>query len=49
LSAAAGGGIVRLTVLDTLPANHDIIDPNNPEQRIDIVYPHVRALIEDAL
>jgi hypothetical protein len=34
-------------VLDDLPANHDIIDPTNPEERTAIVYPHVRSLIEN--
>jgi carboxylesterase len=44
---AAGGGRVTLSIVDTLPANHDIIDPTNPQQRVDLVYPRVRALIED--
>ena len=39
---------VSVTLLDSLPANHDIIDPTNPRQRIDLVYPHVRALIQAA-
>jgi carboxylesterase len=36
----------QTVVLNDLPANHDIIDPTNPEARIDIVYPQVRALID---
>ncbi len=39
-------GSTQTVVLDDLPANHDIIDPTNPEERTAIVYPHVRALIE---
>ena len=31
-----------------LPANHDIIDPTNPLQRIDLVYPKVIEAIEAA-
>ncbi len=31
-----------------LPSNHDIIDPTNPLQRIDIVYPKLIELIEGA-
>lgn len=41
------GGAVTVSVLESLPANHDIIDPTNPQQRIDLVYPRVRALIEE--
>jgi len=43
------GRPVRVVVLDSLPANHDIIDPTNPQQRVAIVYPVVRTLIEDPL
>jgi len=35
-----------LVVLEDLPANHDIIDPTNPQQRIAEVYPRVEELIE---
>ncbi len=40
-------GSTQTVVLDDLPANHDIIDPTNPEERTAIVYPHVRSLIEN--
>lgn len=33
-------------VLDDLPANHDIVDPTNPQARVDLVYPVLRRLIE---
>ncbi len=39
-------GSTQTVVLDDLPANHDIIDPTNPQQRIALVYPRVRELIE---
>ena len=39
-------GSTETVVLDDLPANHDIIDPTNPEARTSIVYPRVRELIE---
>jgi alpha-beta hydrolase superfamily lysophospholipase len=37
-----------VVVLDDLPANHDIIDPTNPEARVRSVYPELRALVEAA-
>jgi pimeloyl-ACP methyl ester carboxylesterase len=51
LKVAAGFGRGRAGSCDTvrmegLPVNHDVIDPNNPNARIDVVYPRVRALIE---
>jgi pimeloyl-ACP methyl ester carboxylesterase len=47
--SASSTSAIRTTVLDDLPANHDIIDPTNPQQRIALVYPPLRALIEDPL
>lgn len=35
-----------VTVLNDLPANHDIIDPTNANARIDLVYPCLRDIIE---
>jgi pimeloyl-ACP methyl ester carboxylesterase len=43
---AVSASAVTATVLESLPAVHDIIDPTNPQQRIALVYPRVRALIE---
>jgi carboxylesterase len=48
---AAGFGRDRAGACDTivmegLPINHDVIDPNNPNARTDVVYPRVLALIE---
>jgi hypothetical protein len=37
-----------LVVLNDLPANHDIIDPTNPEERVRSVYPELRTLVEAA-
>jgi hypothetical protein len=37
-----------VVVLDDLPANHDIIDPTNPEERVRSVYPELRTLVEAA-
>ena len=39
-------GSCDIVVLDTLPANHDIIDPHNPLARVDVVYPRLRELVE---
>jgi len=36
----------EVVVLDDLPENHDIIDPTNPNARIELVYPPLQALIE---
>ncbi len=44
--AADRASSTQTVVLDDLPANHDIIDPTNPQQRIATVYPRVRELIE---
>jgi carboxylesterase len=38
-------GSTELVVLSDLPANHDIIDPTNPNARIDLVYPALRAIL----
>lgn len=38
-------GSVQYVELDGLPANHDIIDPGNPDQRIDLVYPKLIDLL----
>ncbi len=43
---AARAGAADLVVLEDLPANHDIIDPTNPQQRIAEVYPRVEELVE---
>jgi len=34
-----GDGTVSLVDIDGLPANHDIVDPDNPLARTDLVYP----------
>lgn len=39
---------IEYDVLTGLPENHDIIDPNNPLQRIDIVYPKLLAILRQA-
>ncbi len=39
-------GSCDVDVIDGLPANHDIIDRNNPQQRTSVVYPRVLAAIE---
>ncbi len=44
--SADRSGSTQTVVLDDLPANHDIIDPTNPQERTAIVYPRVRSLIE---
>jgi alpha-beta hydrolase superfamily lysophospholipase len=44
--AAARAGAADVVVLADLPANHDIIDPTNPQQRTAEVYPRVEELIE---
>ena len=33
--------------LTGLPENHDIVDPNNPSQRIDVVYPKLVQLVTE--
>lgn len=38
-------GATALRILEGLPANHDIIDPTNPEARVDLVYPALREII----
>jgi carboxylesterase len=43
---SARRGAADVVVLDDLPANHDIIDPTNPHQRIAEVYPRVEELVE---
>ncbi len=47
--AAAGRCPCDTVVMDDLPANHDVIDPTNPQARIDLVYPRVRSAIEATL
>jgi carboxylesterase len=39
-------GTCDVNVMQGLPLNHDVIDPTNPNARVDVVYPRVRALIE---
>jgi hypothetical protein len=34
-----GDGTVSLVDIEGLPANHDIVDPDNPLARTDLVYP----------
>ena len=51
LDVAAGFGTAKagacdVVVMQGLPRNHDVIDPNNPNARVDVVYPRVRELIE---
>lgn len=41
-----GAGACETIVMEGLPHNHDVIDPTNPNARVDVVYPRVRALIE---
>lgn len=43
---AARAAAADIVVLEDLPANHDIIDPTNPRQRIAEVYPRVEELVE---
>jgi carboxylesterase len=38
----------RVVVFPDLPANHDLIDPTNPEARTSTVYPVLRELIESS-
>ena len=38
-------GTTRLVVWRDLPENHDVIDPTNPEQRTDLVYPRLREIL----
>ena len=40
-----GDGTVSLVDIEGLPANHDIVDPDNPLARTDLVYP----ILVDAL
>ncbi|MBD5633139.1 MAG: alpha/beta fold hydrolase [Candidatus Eremiobacteraeota bacterium] len=42
----AAAGACDALILEGLPLNHDVIDPTNPNARIDVIYPRVRALIE---
>jgi len=49
IAAAFGSreaGTCDAIVMQGLPVNHDVIDPTNPNARIDVVYPRVRTLIE---
>ncbi len=34
-----------LVILEGLPANHDIIDPTNPNARVEVVYPALHAIL----
>ena len=45
----ARSGSTQAVVWDDLPANHDIIDPTNPNARIDLVYPRLRAIVDGSL
>jgi pimeloyl-ACP methyl ester carboxylesterase len=40
-------GACDTLVMEGLPINHDVIDPTNPNARIDVVYPRVLGLLED--
>lgn len=42
-----GAAVRRFVFLAALGLNHDVIDVNQPEQRVDLVYPTLITLIEE--